>query len=240
MRRTLGSFLALAAMTLALAAAAPCAALADEVVSSADSAPISLDTRTGPRASDGSEALTYSTLWGGGASSLTILQDGAVIASGLTGEGTYDWSVPYDGTYVLTLKTDSGAELGTATFVVSGKGSPSAATHALTVAYVYSDGSQAAPTFSQAFAEGAAYSVASPAIKGFAPSIALISGTMGPSDVFATVTYSAAPAAAPSSQPSVPPTGDASAAALAGAAIAACSGALLSLGALALLRRPRA
>lgn len=191
MRRALRYFLALVVMVATVATAAP-VALADEVVDSADSTPITLDTRTGPRKSDGSETLAYSLLWAeSDATSLTILQDGEPVVSGLTGESTYEWNVSYDGTYELTLMSDTGAELGTATFIVTGKGPAPAATHVLTITYEYKDGSQAAPTRTQTVEEGATYSVASPDIKGYQPSIATVSGTMGNADVSVTVTYTA-------------------------------------------------
>ena len=126
MKRTMKSLLATAVVALALTLAVPCLALADdEVISSASSSPISLDTRTGARDSDGSESLRYSSSWAADSTAeLKIMQDGKEIASGLTGDGTYDWEVPYDGTYELKLVTDSGEELGSVTFVVKGKGIP--------------------------------------------------------------------------------------------------------------------
>ena len=69
-------------------------------------------------------------------------------------------------------------------------GSPSK----LTINYQYADGSQAAPTYSQAICTGCEYSVTSPEIKGFIPDKETVSGTCtdGKGLVF-TVTYRAAP-----------------------------------------------
>jgi len=71
-----------------------------------DSEQFVLDTRTGVRESAGDEMFTYSSLWDGDAdATVTIAQDGVAIAEGLTGEGTYSWSVQKAGTYVLTHTT---------------------------------------------------------------------------------------------------------------------------------------
>ena len=94
-----------------------------------DSVPMTIDSRTGERESGGDETLAYSSLWDGGEGArVTIAQDGAVIAANLSGEGERAWSVPYDGTYVLTHTTYTNGVAGkveTATFVVTGKGAPS-------------------------------------------------------------------------------------------------------------------
>ena len=102
------------------------------VVTSAASAEFRLDTREGPRESDGTETLAYSTLWHpAGDATVTILQDGEEepVAAELAGEGDIVWQVFEDGTYVLVHKTvvetdgpavsdDESVE--TATFVVTG------------------------------------------------------------------------------------------------------------------------
>ncbi len=62
-------------------------------------------------------------------------------------------------------------------------------THNLTINYVYAGGDMATEPYSQAFAEGAAYEVASPAIEGFTPDPAVVAGAMGNKDVVVTVTY---------------------------------------------------
>jgi|GEM_PF-3413096 len=59
----------------------------------------------------------------------------------------------------------------------------------LTVNYVYEDGTEAAPSYVNGYAEGASYSVASPEITGFNPDVAVVSGVMGAEDVTVTVTY---------------------------------------------------
>ena len=100
------------------------------VVTSASSAEFRLDTREGPRESDGTETLTYSTLWHpAGDATVTILQDGdedEPVASGLLDEGDAVWQVFEDGTYVLTHVTTTNVAVSpvcneeTATFVVRG------------------------------------------------------------------------------------------------------------------------
>ena len=97
----------------------------DPVVTSVVSrATFRLDTHEGPFESDGTETLTYSALWDGGeGATVTIAQDGAAIAANLSGEGELSWSVPYDGTYVLTHTTYTNGiavKVETATFVVTG------------------------------------------------------------------------------------------------------------------------
>lgn len=78
----------------------------------------------GIRTSAGHEMLAYSLLWGDAeeGATVTIEQDGVVIAEGLTGEGVLPWNVSHNGTYVLTYKVMSGDEqIGetiTATFFV--------------------------------------------------------------------------------------------------------------------------
>ena len=94
----------------------------------AESASVTIDSITGPRASQGDETLTYSSLWDGDAgATVTIAQDGAALVEGLTGEGERAWSVTRNGTYVLTHTTYTNGVAGkveTATFVVTGKDVP--------------------------------------------------------------------------------------------------------------------
>ena len=81
--------------------------------------------------SAGAETLTYSSQWDGGdGATVTITENGAVVANGLSGEGTRPWSVTRNGTYVLTHTTYTNGVAGkveTATFVVTGKDVPFAA-----------------------------------------------------------------------------------------------------------------
>ena len=95
------------------------------VAHAGDSAKMVLDLRTGPRASGGDETLLFSSLWDGGeGATVTIAQDGVAIAKNLAGEGEQAWSVPYNGTYVLTHVTYTNGVAGkveTAKFVVTGK-----------------------------------------------------------------------------------------------------------------------
>ncbi len=78
----------------------------------------------GVRMSRGSETLTYSSRWDGGAdTTVTLAQDGETLQAGLTGEGTRPWSVTRNGTYTLTHTTYTNGVAGkveTATFVVAG------------------------------------------------------------------------------------------------------------------------
>ncbi|MDO4838072.1 MAG: InlB B-repeat-containing protein, partial [Clostridia bacterium] len=59
----------------------------------------------------------------------------------------------------------------------------------LTVKYIYEDGSEAAPDHTETVTYGAAYSVTSPAIDGYVPSTAVVTGTMPAEDKTVTVTY---------------------------------------------------
>ena len=98
----------------------------DPVIASASSDTFRLDTREGPFESDGTETLTFSTLWHGTpASSVTILQSGAAapVAEGLVGESNFVWRATVHGTYTLTHVTESpteGSDPETATFIVRG------------------------------------------------------------------------------------------------------------------------
>ena len=78
----------------------------------------------GVRQSAGAETLTYSSLWDGGeGATVTIAENGAVIADGLSCEGTRPWSVQKAGEYTLTHTTYTNGIAGkveTATFVVPG------------------------------------------------------------------------------------------------------------------------
>ncbi len=119
--------LAKLALTTMAAAALAAPATAETSVASAASSPFRLDTREGPFESDGTETLTYSTLWHpAGDATVTILQDGEEepVAAELAGEGDIVWQVFEDGTYTLTHKTMAGdatvSAEETATFVVRG------------------------------------------------------------------------------------------------------------------------
>jgi uncharacterized repeat protein (TIGR02543 family) len=62
--------------------------------------------------------------------------------------------------------------------------------HTLTINYVFAGGGEAAPTHTENVNYGASYSVNSPAVTGYTPNQAVVSGTMGTQDVTVTVTYS--------------------------------------------------
>lgn len=95
------------------------------LICSADTSLVKIDSLVGLRSSLGAETLTYSSQWDGGdGATVTIAQDGAVVADSLSGEGTRPWSVTRNGTYVLTHTTYTNGIAGkveTATFVVTGK-----------------------------------------------------------------------------------------------------------------------
>lgn len=111
-------------------------AVAETAAAAAASAAFRLDTREGPFESDGTETLTYSTLWhpervasNGTNATVTILQNGdedEPVAAELAGEGDIVWQVFEDGTYVLTHVTTTNVAVSpvcneeTATFVVRG------------------------------------------------------------------------------------------------------------------------
>lgn len=59
----------------------------------------------------------------------------------------------------------------------------------LTIYYVYTDGSKAAPTYDRMLQAGTEYSVPSPEIKGYTPSIRVVSGVMPARDTEYTVVY---------------------------------------------------
>ena len=122
---------------VAVAAVALCVEIAPAAttVSASSSAEFRLDTREGPRESDGSETLAYSSLWDGDSSSdVAIAQacdtphttNGTLVA-GLSGEDVWNWTAQYDGVYTLTHATVTDGVTGkveTATFVVNGLGLP--------------------------------------------------------------------------------------------------------------------
>ena len=84
------------------------------------------------------------------------------------------------------------APAGPVTVVIASR---AAAEYTLTVRYVYQDGTQAAEPHTEKLTEGSPYSVASPAIAGFTPDAASVSGVVGAADVNVTVTYTANPVA---------------------------------------------
>lgn len=61
--------------------------------------------------------------------------------------------------------------------------------HNLTINYQYSNGTQAFETYTNTFSEGDSFSIPSPTLGGFKPSINIISGQMGNTDLSYTVTY---------------------------------------------------
>jgi hypothetical protein len=61
--------------------------------------------------------------------------------------------------------------------------------YTLTVNYLYADGTTAAPTHTENLDYGASYSITSPAITGYTPDMAVVTGTMGTENVTVDVTY---------------------------------------------------
>ena len=59
----------------------------------------------------------------------------------------------------------------------------------LTIHYIYLDGSTAAPTYTKQLEAGTAYNVPSPTIKGYTPSMYVVSGVMPARDMEYTVIY---------------------------------------------------
>ena len=68
-----------------------------------------------------------------------------------------------------------------------------AITYGLSIRYVYLNGTTAAPDYYGEFAHDSNYSVTSPAIQGYTPDHAVVSGTMPARDVIMTVIYTANP-----------------------------------------------
>jgi formylglycine-generating enzyme required for sulfatase activity len=88
-----------------------------------ESVPVFIDSRVGVRESTGDEAITYSSLWNGGdGATVTIAQDGIVLAENLKGEGNFAWRAKYDGTFTFTHTTFVNGEVVgeplSATFIV--------------------------------------------------------------------------------------------------------------------------
>ena len=122
---------------VAVAAVALCVGVAPAAttISASSSAEFRLDTREGPRESDGSEVLTYSSLWNGDSSSVVKIAQvcdtphttNGTLVAGLAGEGVWDWTAQYDGVYTLAHATATSGfmvNVETATFVVKGLGLP--------------------------------------------------------------------------------------------------------------------
>lgn len=61
--------------------------------------------------------------------------------------------------------------------------------HTLSISYQYENGKEALPMYKGSFEQGANFSVPAPAISGYIPSIATVSGVMGDTDLTYTVTY---------------------------------------------------
>ncbi len=61
--------------------------------------------------------------------------------------------------------------------------------HTLTINYIDGEGNIVAPAFTGTYAEGEAYSVASPTVEGYTPNMAVVEGVMGEGDVTLAVVY---------------------------------------------------
>ena len=113
----------------------------------------------------------------------------------LTSGTRYTVDSPVIEGYTPDLAVVSGTKLAqTETFtVVYTADQPETTRYTLTVEYVYEDGTEAAATYTETLNDGAAYSVASPAIDGYAADIALVEGTIEGADASYVVTYTEAP-----------------------------------------------
>ena len=108
-----------------------------------------------------------------------------------TGKTVYTATVTYDGktytdTHEVTIPATGGGSGGGSS--TGGSGDTTVTTYTLTVSYVFEDGSQAASTVRRTLSYGSSYDIASPAIAGYTPSQASVSGTLRAS-VSVTVTY---------------------------------------------------
>ena len=127
-----------------------------------------------------------------------------VYADNTPAAGDYTTTVEYGATYSvaspaidgftadrLVIEGTMGTEDVTETVTYTANTVP---THTLTIHYVYAETNEpAADDYTATLAEGADYSVASPAIDGFTADRLVIEGTMGTEDVTETVTYTANP-----------------------------------------------
>ncbi len=76
------------------------------VLCTAETAAVAIDSIGGVRDSDGQEMLSYSSWWDGdAAATVTIAEDGAALAEGLSGAGEFQWNATRSGTRVLTHTT---------------------------------------------------------------------------------------------------------------------------------------
>ena len=117
-------------------------------------------------------------------------------ADGTTAAASHTESVNYNATYSVTSPTITGYTPDLA--VVSGTMGTENVTvdvtytinsYILTVNYLYADGTTAAASHTESVNYNASYSVTSPAITGYTPDLAVVTGTMGTENVTVDVTY---------------------------------------------------
>lgn len=140
-----------------------------------------------------SAARSYTITWVvGGASSTTAYDYGEVPSYGSTPEKaavadrfTYAFAGWKSGTetYASSLPAVTHDTVYVALFTET------AVKHTLSIAYIYAGGGAAAEPYTAQIGYGGTYSVASPTIAGYTPSIDVVGGIMGESDQSFTVTY---------------------------------------------------
>ena len=125
-----------------------------------------------------------------------ILTVNYLYADGTTAAASHTESVNYNATYSVTSPTITGYTPDLA--VVSGTMGTENVTvdvtytinsYILTVNYLYADGTTAAASHTESVNYNASYSVTSPAITGYTPDLAVVTGTMGTENVTVDVTY---------------------------------------------------
>ena len=117
-------------------------------------------------------------------------------ANGTTAAPTHTESVNYNATYSVTSPTITGytPDLAVVTGTMGTENVTVDVTYAinsytLTVNYLYADGTTAAASHTESVNYNATYSVTSPAITGYTPDLAVVTGTMGTENVTVDVIY---------------------------------------------------
>ena len=117
-------------------------------------------------------------------------------ADGTTAAASHTESVNYNASYSVTSPTITGytPDLAVVTGTMGTENVTVDVTYTinsyiLTVNYLYSDGTTAAASHTESVNYNASYSVTSPAITGYTPDLAVVTGTMGTENVTVDVTY---------------------------------------------------